>query len=121
MDAIVANAGDPPLLLHNSGAGGNHFLNFKLAGTKSNRDAMGARIKLRAGGIANPRDRGRGQLPLAKRSARALRPGREPQVDAVEVTWPSGTRQRFQAVAADRFYVIDEGKEKLGEQAFGKH
>lgn len=43
VDVVVANNGDAPLLLHNSGGNGNHFLNFKLVGTKSNRDAMGAR------------------------------------------------------------------------------
>lgn len=38
MDLVVANDNDPPLLLHNSGADGNHFVSFKLLGTKSNRD-----------------------------------------------------------------------------------
>ena len=56
MDLIVANNGDPPLLLHNSGGNGNHFLNFKLVGSKSNRDAMGARIRIVAGGISQIRE-----------------------------------------------------------------
>src|SRR5208337_507491 len=42
VEMVVANNGDPPLLLHNSGGSGNHFVSFKLVGTKSNRDAMGA-------------------------------------------------------------------------------
>jgi WD40 repeat protein len=51
-----ANNGDVPLLLHNSGGNGNHFPNFKLVGTKSNRDAMGARIRVLAGGISQIRE-----------------------------------------------------------------
>src|SRR5207245_7884156 len=60
LDVLVANNGDPPLLLHNDGpavgAVQNHFVNFKLVGTRSDRDAMGARIKLRAGGLAQIRE-----------------------------------------------------------------
>src|SRR5208282_3970537 len=47
IDVVVGNDGEAPLLLHNGGAPGNHFLTLKLVGTRSNRDAMGARVKLR--------------------------------------------------------------------------
>ena len=53
---VVANNGDVPLLLHNSGGNGNHFLSFKLVGTKSNRDAMSARIRIVAAGISQIRE-----------------------------------------------------------------
>ena len=56
VDLIVANNGDPPLVLHNAGGNGNHFLNFKLVGTKSNRDAIGARIRVQAGGLSQIRE-----------------------------------------------------------------
>ena len=49
MDPVVANNNDPPLPLHKGGGNGNHFVSFKLAGTKSNRDAMGAYVRLTAG------------------------------------------------------------------------
>lgn len=52
----AGNNGDPPLLLHNSGGNGNHFVNFRLVGTKSNRDAMGARIRVLAGGLSQIRE-----------------------------------------------------------------
>src|SRR6266853_336087 len=51
IDVVVGNNGDPPLLLHNRGGNGKHFLNFKLVGTKSNRDAMGARVRVVAGSV----------------------------------------------------------------------
>ena len=122
VDAIVANNGDPPLLLHNSGGAGNHFVNFRLIGTKSNRDAMGARIRIRAGGIGQIREISGGGSYLSQSDLRAhFGLGNSTRADNVEVMWPGGVRQRFQAVAADRFYVIEEGKENLGEQVFGKH
>src|ERR1700730_2776164 len=55
VDLVVGNNGDPPLLLHNGGGTGNHFVNFKLVGTKSNRDAMGAKIRIRAGALSQIR------------------------------------------------------------------
>ena len=42
------------------------------------------------------------------------------QADTVEVTWPSGLRQTFRDVEADKFYVIEEGKEQLAAQKFVK-
>jgi hypothetical protein len=56
LDVIVANNGDPPLLLHNGGGTRNHFVNFKLVGTQSNRDAMGARIRVHARSLSQIRE-----------------------------------------------------------------
>jgi hypothetical protein len=41
-------------------------------------------------------------------------------VETVEVTWPSGLHQTFRDVEADKFYVVEEGKERLGIQKFGR-
>src|SRR4029077_18117922 len=71
IDIVVGNVGDPPLLLHNSGGSGNHFINIKLVGTKSNRDAMGARIKLVAGGITQIREIAGGGSYLSQSDLRA--------------------------------------------------
>src|SRR5579872_3954898 len=117
MDVVVANAGDPPLLLHNGGAPGNHFVNLKLVGTKSNRDAMGARVKLSAGGVAQMREIAGGGSYLSQSDLRAhFGVGRNARIDTIEVVWPSGARQKFQDVQADRFYVIEEGRDQLGSQ-----
>jgi hypothetical protein len=42
-------------------------------------------------------------------------------VETVEVKWPSGQRQLFHDVDADRFYLIEEGNEQLGQQRFATH
>jgi len=119
LDIVVANNGDPPLLLRNSGANGNHFVNFKLVGTRSNRDAMGARIKLISGGIAQIREIAGGGSYLSQSDLRAhFGLGRETRVERMEISWPSGRRQTFRDIPADRFYVIEEGKDELRSQNF---
>jgi hypothetical protein len=120
VDVVVANNGDPPLLLHNGGGTGNHFVNFKLVGTKSNRDAMGARIHIRAGNLSQIREIYGGGSYLSQSDLRAnFGLGSSTRVESVEVSWPSGQKQTFKDVAADKFYVIEEGKNELGLQHFG--
>src|SRR5262245_14862735 len=114
IDMIVANNDDPPLLLHNSGGTGNHFLNIKLVGTKCNRDATGARIKLRAGAIAQIREVSAGGSYFSHSDLRAnFGLGQNKTIDSVEILWPSGQRQLFNNVVADKFYLIEEGKDQL--------
>jgi hypothetical protein len=122
MDLVVGNNGDPPLLLHNSGGNGNHFLNFKLVGTKSNRDAMGARIRVQAGGISQIREIAGGGSYLSQSDLRAhLGLGKATRAETVEVKWPSGQRQVFHDVDSDKFYLIEEGRDQLGLQRFANH
>jgi enediyne biosynthesis protein E4 len=117
MDIVVANNGDPPTLLHNNVLHKNRFVNFKLVGTKSNRDALGARIKLTAGGVTQIREIAGGGSYLSQSDLRAnFGVGDATVISAVEVTWPSGTRQTFRDLAADHFYQLEESQTKVIEQ-----
>ncbi len=119
VDVVVANNGGAPLLLHNSGGNGNHFLNFKLVGTKSNRDAMGARIRILAGGISQIREIEGGGSYLSQSDLRAnFGLGKTARAETVEVKWPSGLEQTFRNVEADKFYLIEEGADRLNLQRF---
>jgi len=119
MDLVVGNNDDPPLLLHNSGGNGKHFLNFKLVGTKSNRDAMGGRIRVVAGGLSQIREIAGGGSYLSQSDLRAhFGLGPASRADTVDVKWPSGLVQVFHNVDADNFYVIEEGRDQLGKQKF---
>jgi len=116
-DLVVANNGDPPLLLNNGGNNGNHFLNLKLVGVKSNRDAMGARVKVIAGGISQIREIAGGGSYLSQSDLRAnFGLGKAVRAEAVEVQWPSGQHQLFRDVPADQFYLVEEGRQELGKQ-----
>src|SRR6516165_7306304 len=96
MDLVVANNNDPPLLLHNGGGNGNHFVSFKLLGTKSNRDAMGARLKLTAGWVPQIREVAGGGSYLSQCGLGAqFGLGSATRVDPLEISWPSGLQQTF--------------------------
>ena len=117
VDVVVANNGDSPLVLHNSGGNGNHFLNFKLMGTKSNRDAIGARIRVTSGTTSQVREIAGGGSYLSQSDLRAnFGLGKAGRADTIEITWPSGQRQTFHNVEADKFYLVEEGKDHLSAQ-----
>jgi enediyne biosynthesis protein E4 len=119
IDVLVGNNGDPPLLLRNMGGSGNHFVNFKLVGGASNRDAMGARIRLVAAGLAQIREVAGGGSYLSQSDLRAhFGLGKASKVDSVEVSWPSGKKQTFRDLEVDKFYQIEEGKEAVSLQRF---
>ncbi len=114
VDVLVANNGDPPLLLHNTGGNGNHFLNFKLVGRTSNRDAIGARIRVRADGLSQIREIAGAGSYLSQSDLRAnFGMGSAIRAQTVEIKWPSGRIQAFSDVQADRFYQIEEGRDML--------
>ncbi|MGH9539558.1 MAG: CRTAC1 family protein, partial [Terriglobales bacterium] len=119
VDVVVANNGDVPSLLHNSGGNGNHFLNFKLTGTKSNRDAIGARIRVLAGGSSQIREIEGGGSYLSQSDLRAnFGLGKADRAETVEIRWPSGQQQVFHNVEADKFYQVEEGSDRIGFQKF---
>ena len=121
VDVLVANNGDPPLLLHNGG-NGSHFVNFKLVGTKSNRDALGARVRVVSGEISQVREIAGGGSYLSQSDLRAnFGLGKIPVVQTIEIKWPSGDTQSFHDVAADKFYLITEGQNEVRLQPFAAH
>ncbi|HET8967652.1 MAG TPA: CRTAC1 family protein [Candidatus Acidoferrum sp.] len=118
VDIVVANNGDAPAILHNGGGNGNHFVNFRLLGTKSNRDALGARIRITSGGISQIREIAGGGSYLSQSDLRAnFGLGKSEIVDLVEVQWPSGAKQSFRNIPANKFYRIIEGADSLSSQA----
>ena len=93
----------------NRSRGGNHRLDIALQGVKSNRDGIGARIKVvtKAGAQYNH------QTSSVCYASSSLGPvhfglGAEPIAQTVEITWPSGTVQRLQNVTADQTLKVVE-------------
>jgi enediyne biosynthesis protein E4 len=121
VDVLVANNGDPPTLLHNNALHKNNFVNFKLVGTKSNHDALGARIKITAGGINQIREIVSGGSYLSQSDLRAnFGLGDATVISSVEVTWPSGAHQVFKDVPTNHFYQITESHAQLSPQPITK-
>jgi len=114
LDMIVANNGDPPTILHNDGGSENHFANFRLIGSKSNRDAMGARIRITAGGVSQIREIAGGGSYLSQNDLRAnFGLGKSAVAELVEIQWPSGAKQTFRNVPAGKFYLVNEASDSL--------
>jgi hypothetical protein len=103
MDAVVTVLGGPPIVLMNRG-GRQHWLTITLRGKKSNRDGLGARVRVNgqtryattAGSYLSANDK---RLHFGLGSATSAR---------VEVAWPSGTRQTIEGVRSDQFLEISE-------------
>jgi hypothetical protein len=120
LDVLISDNGDPPMLLHNSG-NADHFLNFKLVGVKSNRDALGARIRVVAGTLSQIREVAGGGSYLSQSDLRAtFGLGPALKADSVEVKWPSGQVDNFTNVEADKFYLIEEGHRELRLQQIAR-
>jgi len=88
-------------------------------GHKSNRDAMGARIRVFAGGLSQIREVAGGGSYLSQSDLRAhFGLGKAARVESVEVSWPSGQKQTFRGLDVDKFYTIEEGRDQIGPQRF---
>jgi hypothetical protein len=84
---------------------------MRLVGTKSGRDAIGARVTLTAAGRTITRARVGGASYLTASDPRLLFGlGDAARVDSVEVRWPSGHVDRLTGITADRYVTITEGR-----------
>ncbi|HUA16268.1 MAG TPA: CRTAC1 family protein [Verrucomicrobiae bacterium] len=111
MDIVVENLDGTPMLLRNHGLPGNHWVSFELAGTKSNRLAIGARLKIVAGGVTQTAQIHSGGSYLSQHDLRVhFGLGASTKIDSVEIHWPSGVVEVLKDLAADEFYAVLEGK-----------
>jgi hypothetical protein len=109
-DVILRNYKQPAILLHNV-LGDGHWIELKLVGTKSNRDSVGARITLHAGGSVQMREVHAGSGYLSGSSLiQHFGLGTHTKVESVEITWPSGSTTQLRDLAADRLLTIHEGE-----------
>jgi hypothetical protein len=110
LDLLISTNNGPAHLLRNDGGNRNHWLCVRLAGTKSNRDGIGAVVRLESAG-GKQWNMVRSGSSYCSQSDLALTFGLGKDSAAnLEIAWPSGTRQRFQNVAANQRLLIDESK-----------
>ena len=110
VDFVVENLDGQPLLLHNPGTPGNHWISFELGGTKSNRLALGARITIHAGGMTQTDEVRSGGSYLSQSDLRVhFGLAKADHIDSAEVRWPSGTVDTLKNLSADHFYAVLEG------------
>jgi hypothetical protein len=96
-------------LYRNALANGNHWLQVDLQGTKSNRDGIGARVEVTAGGVTQVRIQDGGIHHRGQNHSRLhFGLGRNASAERIAVRWPSGQVQELEGVGADRVLRIEE-------------
>ena len=109
LDVVVSAINAPAEIWINQSPGNNHWLEFKLHGTKSNRDGIGARIKV----VTESGPQYNHMTPSAGYASSSAGPvhfglGANASADLVEIHWPSGIVQQMRDVAGDRVLVVKE-------------
>lgn len=111
VDVVIVDEEGPVQLLHNEDRSGNRWLGVRLVGVRSNRDGIGARVRVTADGRTTVRDQ---QLCGGYISGHDPRLhfglGRAARVERVEVRWPSGRVDTVKDVSPDRYIEITEGR-----------
>ena len=114
IDVLINNNGQEAELLRNDGGNRKHWLQLRLIGTKSNRDGIGARVKVTAEDLVQYEQQKGGMSYQAAHDPRLhFGLGERTKVDRVEVRWSSGTVDEIRDVNVDRVVVVKEGTSPL--------
>ena len=108
---LVTNNGGTVDLLRNEGGTGNGAVLLRLVGTRSNRSAIGARVRLTAGGRTQIREVKAGSSYLGQNDLRVhFGIGTATRIDRLEVRWPNGQSETIEGAAPNQIVTITEGK-----------
>jgi hypothetical protein len=109
LDAVVANQNGPLLLYKNTVAPGNHWIEFQMEGTASNRSAIGTRVTLYWNGQRQTQEVSGGSGFCAQNQRRVhFGVGKVDRVDRVEIRWPSGKTQAIDSPKLGEIHKIEE-------------
>ena len=113
LSAVVSNMNELPSLLVNQVRTTNHWVAIKTVGTKSNRDGIGARIRVHAGTRTWVDEVRSGSSYDSNSDMRVhFGLGSAAKIDWVEIRWPSGLTERFEDLAVDKIHTLKEGTGK---------
>jgi enediyne biosynthesis protein E4 len=121
VDVAVINMNEPPSLLRNDCRSKNNWLKVKCIGTKSNRSAIGARVRIVTGRHSQINEVLSGSSYLSQNDLRLhFGLGQARQADLVEVRWPLGLVESFKNVGANQLLVAQEGHGIIRTEKLGK-
>jgi hypothetical protein len=124
LDLLLSTNGGPVYLFRNEAQGAsasNKSLRFKLTGTKSNRDGIGATVRLSAGGETQTQMLRSGSSYLsASELVLTFGLAHNDKADTVEIRWPSGQIDRLSNVNTGQTVTVTEGKGITASRAYGK-
>jgi hypothetical protein len=109
LDVLVTTNGGTPVLFHNPG-GANHGIRIKLVGTKSNRDGIGAVVRLKNGADSQYQMLHSGGYLSQSELVLTFGLGQATRAESLEITWPSGQVDRVNNLDGDQTVIVEEGK-----------
>jgi hypothetical protein len=124
LDVLMATNGGPAALFRNEAMGGaaNRSLRVKLVGTKSNRDGIGATVRVTASGETQAQMMRSGSSYLsASELVLTFGLAQHEKAENVEISWPSGQVDRLPSVSAGQTVVVTEGKGITASRPYGKN
>jgi hypothetical protein len=119
LDLLLTTNTGPAYLYRNDQLTGNRSIRFRLVGTKSNRDAIGALVRVYTGGQMQSRMVKGGSSYLSQ-SELPVTFGLEKrdQVERLVIEWPSGRTEEYKNLAAGRIYECTEGKRIVAQDGY---
>jgi enediyne biosynthesis protein E4 len=111
LDLLIGNVGQTADLLRNDGGNNNNSLSIRTVGSKSNRDGIGARLKLTIAGKVLLQEVRAGSSYLSQSDLRVhFGMGKAPRAERLEIRWPSGAVEVLQDVEANQILTVTEGR-----------
>lgn len=111
IDVVVENIDGAPLILHNDTTNANHWITLEMIGTRSNRLAIGAKVRAVAGSLVQIDEVRSGGSYLSQNDLRVhFGLGNANKIETLDIRWPSGATELLKDIPADRFYIVLEGK-----------
>ena len=121
VEILVTNMNDSPDLLRHARKNPNHSILVKTIGTRSNRDGLGAKVTVAAGGLTEYDEVRSGGSYLSSSDLRLhFGVGAAAKIDKLEVRWPSGQRDAATDLPVDRILVVKEGQGVVETRPFRK-
>ncbi len=118
-DILMTTNNGPAYLFRNDQTAGNRSIRFRLVGTKSNRDAIGARVKVFSSGVMQTRAVRSGSSYLSQSELpTTFGLGQRDKIERVVIDWPSGRSEEYRDLSAGRAYEVTEGRGIRAEAGF---
>src|SRR5499433_1635156 len=112
IDVVINNLDGTPTVLRNDGGNRNNWISVKTVGSRKNRDALGARVKVTSGDLAQVKEVYSGGSYISQNDTRLhFGLGNRARVDSIEIKWPSGGKTEvIRDVPVNHFIAVQEGK-----------
>jgi hypothetical protein len=121
VDVVILNSNRPATLLRNESATGNHWIQIRLHGVKTNRDGVGAQVKVVAGDLVQTAEVHSGRSYQSHCGSRLhFGLGKHDRVDRIEVRWIGGGVDVLENMPADRSLILREGSKEASEASVAK-